>query len=205
MKYDSCLSFRVLCQLWNEERVANVTGYWVKRAGDIDTRVGSQRNILIPLYMAVTAASTTTAMICTAWSQTRVLCGLLGIPSPLMFVSRLPSVSNPKAPINMLDTSRSFQKVWSFKAFTWTHYSEAGIIPSRERGLILDTYKSWYSKYVKYQTGSETGTPISGFFVKAKWRKEYGGKRKRSVVKIYSPPAKNDKLIENNRVIICYK
>ena len=100
-------------------------------------RAGSQRRILIPLYMAVIAESATTAMICTTWSQARALCGLLGIPSPLMFVSRLPSANNPKAPINMLDTSRSFQKVWGFKSFTRTHYSSAGIIPSRARGFEM--------------------------------------------------------------------
>ena len=54
-----------------------------------------------------------------------------------MFVSRLPSANNSKAPINMLDTSRSFQKVWGFKSFTRTHYSSAGIIPSRARGFEM--------------------------------------------------------------------
>ena len=50
-----------------------------------------------------------------------------------MFVSRLPSANNPKAPIIMLDTSRIFQKVWEFSLFTRKNYSSAGIIPSRAR------------------------------------------------------------------------
>ena len=70
-----------------------------------------------------------------------------------MFVSRLLSANNPKAPINMLDTSRSFQKVWGFKSFTRTHYSSAGIIPSRAgHNFIPHTHREWVGKWIPWVT-----------------------------------------------------
>ena len=77
--------------------------------------------------MAVITENAKTIMIGTAWLQGYTFggsfCGLLGTPSPLMSTSRLTSVYNSKAPINMLNTSRSFQKSFWLKYPTMMHHS----------------------------------------------------------------------------------